>query len=297
MGVFRFFHSTYYLRGLGVVNATVLMFSNATSAIPLRVVSETNWTQYSVSLIIGSVFVLYFLWKMFREYLSDPVTWVCLWWFSRRTGRKTFLIRHNQAGFFGGQMITRDLTGVLKSFLRRARGGDVNLVLHTPGGCVFSTLYLSRLLKEYSGRVFVYVPQYAMSGGTVLALSGDHLIMDGGACLGPVDPQVSGFLESGSADDWRRVLKIKRERAKDTSIVYSNVADKVERTIRQHIFGLTGNASFTALLVEGSKEHIYQVDGECLKRYGVPFQVMPKTEAVVLNYCCGLKSDNGVVTT
>ena len=36
----------------------------------------------------------------------------------------------------------------------------------------------------------MFVPHYAMSGGTLLALAADQIVMDPNAVLGPVDPQL-----------------------------------------------------------------------------------------------------------
>ncbi|XWK86597.1 MAG: hypothetical protein U7127_20645 [Phormidium sp.] len=41
--------------------------------------------------------------------------------------------------------------------------------------------------------VTVFVPHYAMSGGTMLALAADEIVMDANAVLGPVDPQLGNF--------------------------------------------------------------------------------------------------------
>jgi ClpP class serine protease len=41
------------------------------------------------------------------------------------------------------------------------------------------------------------VPHYAMSGGTLLALASDNIIMDPNAVLGPVDPQLGPFPARG----------------------------------------------------------------------------------------------------
>jgi Serine dehydrogenase proteinase len=40
------------------------------------------------------------------------------------------------------------------------------------------------------GKVTAFVPHYAMSGGTLIALAADEMVMSDGAVLGPVDPQL-----------------------------------------------------------------------------------------------------------
>src|SRR6202035_3332015 len=53
--------------------------------------------------------------------------------------------------------------------------GDVplDIVLHTPGGLVLAALQIARGLWNHKAKVTVFVPHYAMSGGTLIALAAD----------------------------------------------------------------------------------------------------------------------------
>src|SRR5690349_9997431 len=66
----------------------------------------------------------------------------------------------------------------------------IDMILHTPGGLVLAAEQIARALKSHGGRVTVFVPHYAMSGGTLIALAADEIVMDAHAVLGPVDPQI-----------------------------------------------------------------------------------------------------------
>src|SRR5512143_1505812 len=66
----------------------------------------------------------------------------------------------------------------------------IDLVLHTPGGLVLATEQIAMALCRHPGKVTVFIPHYAMSGGTLLALAADEIVMDENAVLGPVDPQL-----------------------------------------------------------------------------------------------------------
>ena len=66
----------------------------------------------------------------------------------------------------------------------------IDLVAHTPGGLVLASEQIARALHRHPARVTVIVPHYAMSGGTLLALAADEIVMDENAVLGPVDPQI-----------------------------------------------------------------------------------------------------------
>ena len=69
----------------------------------------------------------------------------------------------------------------------------IDIILHTPGGLVLASEQIANALSKRKGKVTVFVPHYAMSGGTMIALSADEVVMDDNAVLGPVDPQVGNF--------------------------------------------------------------------------------------------------------
>ena len=71
--------------------------------------------------------------------------------------------------------------------------GDGRWILHTPGGLVLASEQIAQALLRRTGRVTVFVPHYAMSGGTLIALAADEIVMDPNAVLGPVDPQIGEY--------------------------------------------------------------------------------------------------------
>lgn len=70
------------------------------------------------------------------------------------------------------------------------QGQQLRLILHTPGGLVLSAGQIAQALRRHSGKSTVFVPHYAMSGGTLIALAADEIVMDENAVLGPVDPHI-----------------------------------------------------------------------------------------------------------
>src|SRR5713226_1304849 len=69
----------------------------------------------------------------------------------------------------------------------------LDIVLHTPGGLVLAALQIARAIREHKAKVTVFVPHYAMSGGTLIALAANEIVMSQHAVLGPVDPQLGEF--------------------------------------------------------------------------------------------------------
>jgi len=64
------------------------------------------------------------------------------------------------------------------------------VVLETAGGSVTAVERIVRLFRRHYKSVEYIIPNYAMSAGTILALSGDAIHMDYFSVLGPIDPQV-----------------------------------------------------------------------------------------------------------
>ena len=83
----------------------------------------------------------------------------------------------------------------------------LDIILHTPGGLVLATEQIANALCRRSGDVTVFVPHYAMSGGTMIALAADQIVMDENAVLGPVDPQLGQDETLILADMARKALK------------------------------------------------------------------------------------------
>lgn len=70
---------------------------------------------------------------------------------------------------------------------------DVDLILHTPGGFVLASEMIAMAVKNHPAKVTVIIPFYAMSGGTLIALAANEIMMEKDSVLGPVDPQLAGF--------------------------------------------------------------------------------------------------------
>lgn len=69
----------------------------------------------------------------------------------------------------------------------------LDIILHTPGGLVLAAVQIANAIRDHKGKVTVFVPHYAMSGGTLIALAADGIVMSRYAVLGPVDPQLGKF--------------------------------------------------------------------------------------------------------
>ncbi|MGB6295642.1 MAG: hypothetical protein WBF90_05575 [Rivularia sp. (in: cyanobacteria)] len=119
--------------------------------------------------------------------------------FQQERKSRTILLIHRQESIsFLGVPISRYITiedseKILRAIRLTPPDVPIDLILHTPGGLVLATEQIARALIRHQAKVTVFVPHYAMSGGTMLALAADEIVMDENAVLGPVDPQLGNY--------------------------------------------------------------------------------------------------------
>ncbi|MBI4539490.1 MAG: hypothetical protein HY704_08280 [Gemmatimonadetes bacterium] len=69
---------------------------------------------------------------------------------------------------------------------------SVDVLVHSPGGSPEATERIVDLLRARFRQVTFLVPHSAYSAATMLALSGNEIILHPSASLGPIDPQING---------------------------------------------------------------------------------------------------------
>jgi ClpP class serine protease len=84
----------------------------------------------------------------------------------------------------------QDSEAALRAIRLTPRDVPIDLILHTPAGLNLSSEQIARTLMRRKARVTVFVPHYAMSGGTLLALVADEIVMCPDAILGALDPLI-----------------------------------------------------------------------------------------------------------
>ena len=107
-----------------------------------------------------------------------------------------------------------DSEEVLRAIQMTDEDVPLDIVLHTPGGLVLAASQIARAVREHKAKVTVFVPHYAMSGGTLISLAADEIVMSKHAVLGPVDPQL-GQSPGRLADQGRRAEADRRDRRRD----------------------------------------------------------------------------------
>ncbi len=74
----------------------------------------------------------------------------------------------------------------------KERKSSLFVILETDGGSIETAERIADTFRHHyaNGEVSFIVPNFAMSAGTILVMSGDRILMDYYSILGPIDPQI-----------------------------------------------------------------------------------------------------------
>src|SRR6202007_2687626 len=114
---------------------------------------------------------------------------------SARKSRVILLVHRQETMRLLGFPVARyidinDSEDVLRAIQMTDDDVPLDLILHTPGGLVLAALQIAKAIRDHKSKVTVFVPHYAMSGGTLIALAADEIVMCSHSVLGPIDPQL-----------------------------------------------------------------------------------------------------------
>ncbi len=198
----------------------------------------------------------------------------------KKRGSRVILLVHRQEtmsilGFPVMRYIdVNDSEQVIRAIHMTDSDVPIDIVLHTPGGLVLAALQIARAVKAHPAKVTAFVPHHAMSGGTLIALASDEIVMNSHAVLGPVDPQLGQY----PAASLLRVLKDKPiEKVEDKSIIMGDMAEKALRQMKDNVTELlTGNyepekvEELATLLSQGTWTHDHPITGRDAAAMGLP---------------------------
>jgi ClpP class serine protease len=174
-----------------------------------------------------------------------------------------------------------DSEEVLRAIHLTDRKIPLDLVLHTPGGLVLAATQIARAVFKHEGKVTVFVPHYAMSGGTLIALAADEIVMCEHAVLGPVDPQLGEYPAAS-------ILKVAHQKpiaeVDDKTLILADQAEKAVAQMRQEVGELLAaknpgekSAEIAKLLTSGAWTHDYPITYERARELGLPVRTdMPE---------------------
>ena len=149
----------------------------------------------------------------------------------------------------------------------------MDLVLHTPGGLVLAATQIARAVARHKGKVTVFVPHYAMSGGTLIALAANEIVLCEHAVLGPVDPQIGQF---PAASILNAVKQKPIAEVDDETLILADQAGKavaqMEFEVRDLLtakYGAKSAAELSNLLTRGTWTHDFPITYDRARELGL----------------------------
>jgi len=189
---------------------------------------------------IGDLFWLFFMFSaiqpMLRQQLLEAMRTRKIAQLERERKSRVILLVHRQEtmrllGFPIARYIDiNDSEDVLRAIQMTDDDVPLDLVLHTPGGLVLAALQIAKAVREHKGKVTVFVPHYAMSGGTLIALAADEIVMCEHSVLGPIDPQLG---DSPAASLISVIEKKPVAKIEDRTLVMADVGRKAIAQVKQ----------------------------------------------------------------
>ncbi len=240
---------------------------------------------------IGEGIWIFFLLMMLQPMLARWVTEVTrkrlLARIEQARGSRVIALIHRQEtmSFFGFPIFRfidiNDAEEVLRAIHLTDPNVPLDIILHTPGGLVLASLQIARALKHHEAKVTVFVPHYAMSGGTLIALAADEIVLCHHAVLGPVDPQVGQF---PAASILRAVEQKPIARVRDETLILADQSRKALEQVKASVQELIGDRfapdqaeKLANLLTQGTWTHDHPITASEAAELGLPISTeMPE---------------------
>ena len=185
--------------------------------------------------------------------------------------------REESASLFGvpvsGSISIDGSEAVLRAIRLTPPDQPIDVILHTPGGLVLAAEQIAKALVEHKGKVTVFVPHYAMSGGTLIALAADEIVMDANAVLGPVDPQI-GDMPAASIV---KVVEVKGPKnVADELLILADMAQKARVQVATFVAQVLQKQmpekqalQVATVLTEGRWTHDYPITVQAARQLGL----------------------------
>ena len=179
-----------------------------------------------------------------------------------------------------------DAESVLRAIRNTQPGTTIEIILHTPGGLVLAASQIAQALADHDGRVVAVVPHYAMSGGTLISLAADEIVIDRHGALGPVDPQLGQY----PARSLVEVASMPGPH-KDEILIMADIGTKalrqvesLVRTLLERNMPVDRARDVARLLSTGVWTHDHPLMAPVLEQLGLPVKIgVPAEERALMN--------------
>ena len=197
-------------------------------------------------------------------------------------GSRVITLIHRQEAFsllglpFNRFIDIEDSEAVLRAIRYTPPHMPIDIILHTPGGLVLAAEQIARAIKKHPGKVTAFVPHYAMSGGTLIALGADEINMDDNAVLGPVDPQLGNYPAAS-------ILKVVEQKPikdiDDQTLILADMARKALVQVEEMMHRIIDDRmpseaarEVAKALTQGRWTHDYPLTCDQLREFGLSIQ-------------------------
>ncbi|MGQ9585930.1 MAG: SDH family Clp fold serine proteinase [Anaerolineae bacterium] len=239
-------------------------------------------------------FILVSLQPVIRKRMLDAARLRTLRKLEEKRGSRVIALIHRQEtlsllGFPLARYIDiDDSEQVLRAIKLTDPNVPLDLILHTPGGLVLAAEQIAYALCRHKARVTVFVPHYAMSGGTMIALAADEIVMDENAVLGPVDPQLGNY---PAASILKAVEQKDINEVEDQTLILADLSRKAIEQVKRTVAAILGDrmdpekaAALAETLATGTWTHDYPITVREAQELGLPVTTeMPKEVYDLMN--------------
>jgi ClpP class serine protease len=151
-----------------------------------------------------------------------------------RGSRVITMIHRQETRWFFSVPVSRmidleDAQQIIPAIKETPADTPIDLILHTPGGMVLAAMQIARAIHAHPAKVTVHVPVYAMSGGTLIALAANEIVMDSFSVLGPIDPQLGGLPAAS-------FVEVKAEKPiaeiNDLTLLFASMSEKALKQVK-----------------------------------------------------------------
>ncbi len=179
-----------------------------------------------------------------------------------------------------------DSENVLRALHMTDDDVPIDMVLHTPGGLVLAALQIAQAIRDHKSKVTVFVPHYAMSGGALIALAADQIVMCKHSVLGPIDPQLG---DSPAASLIKVVEQKPVAEIDDQTLIRANIGRKAIAEVKQAAAELLQRTlpadraeALAEKLATGTWTHDYPIWARTAKELGLPVRTDMPNEVLEL---------------
>ena len=245
-----------------------------------------------IETIFNNIWVLFLLfslvWPRYRQQALDRARKRELSSLGSSRGSNVISIIHRQETLsLFGLPIARyididDSEEVLRAIRLTPDDKPIDIIIHTPGGIALAATQIAFALDAHPAKKTVIVPHYAMSGGTLIALAADEILMDPHAVLGPVDPQLGDASGAYPATSILKVVEQKKiDEIDDKTLILAEESRKavaqMKDIVRTLVMDIHENEKVEEIveeLVSGKYTHDFPITaeeacelfGDCVKK-------------------------------